>query len=156
MSVGKGHKEVVEQGWHSLGEAGRRAGDEQTSLQTPTRTRTLGSSHEVVNKVRQAPLSDKPWTISIWLNSDSAGWSHPRWSLGTDSRWAHAGRGGHWAGECAPSPAVWTTLHEPWRPCSPIVQFTSTATAFVSQFALLLPTEVTGNTEQPQIPTGAD
>lgn len=40
---------VVEWGWHRLGEAGRRAGDQQTSVQTLTMA--LGSSHRTVNKV---------------------------------------------------------------------------------------------------------
>lgn len=35
---------VVEWGQHSLGEAGRRAGDEQTSLQTLIRSRLLAGA----------------------------------------------------------------------------------------------------------------
>jgi len=80
MSVlGNGHKEVVEQDRNSLGEADRRGGDQQTCLQTPTRTRTFGSSHEVVNKVSQGPFSGKARTISTWVNShpaDQAGLLH--------------------------------------------------------------------------------
>ena len=70
---------MVERGRRTLGEAGRRAGDQQTSLQTPTRTSVLGSSHKVVNKVSQRPLSDKARTISIWVNphpADQAGLIH--------------------------------------------------------------------------------
>lgn len=59
--------------------AGRRAGDRQTSLQTPTSTWALGSSQKAVNKVSQEALSDKARTISIWVNShpsDQAGLIH--------------------------------------------------------------------------------
>lgn len=37
---------VVEWGWHRLGEAGRRAGDQQTSVQTLTRSGLLAAATE--------------------------------------------------------------------------------------------------------------
>lgn len=55
----------------ALLEAGRRASDQQT-LQIPTRTRAFGSSHIVINKVREQPHSGKAWTISIRVNTHPA------------------------------------------------------------------------------------